>query len=126
MKWKEGRDLAIFLQPAGYTGTERFTGYEPGTNGLMLDSRGRLVMCCHGDRAVKMRMRNREVTVLADRYDGKRLNSPNDLVFHRNGDLYFTDRPTVCLSKPTIPSANSTGAASIGFVMVKSRCSRPR
>lgn len=93
VKWKEGRDLAIFLQPSGYTGTERFTGYEPGSNGLTLDAQGRLVMCCHGDRAVKMRRPNGELVVLADRYDGKRLNSPNDLVFHSNGDLYFTDPP---------------------------------
>lgn len=93
VKWKEGRDLAIYLQPSGYTGTERFTGYEPGSNGLTLDPQGRLVMCCHGDRAVKMRRNNGEVVVLADRYDGKRFNSPNDLVFHQNGDLYFTDPP---------------------------------
>ena len=93
VKWREGRDLAIHLQPSGYTGAERFTGYEPGSNGLMLDPNGRLVMCCHGDRAVKLQNPDGSVTVLADRYDGKRLNSPNDLVFDAQGTLYFTDPP---------------------------------
>lgn len=93
VKWRPGRDLAIHLQPSGYTGTDRFTGYEPGSNGLMLDADGRLVMCCHGDRAVKMQNADGSMTVLADRYDGKRLNSPNDLVFNGSGTLYFTDPP---------------------------------
>ena len=96
VKWQEGKGKSVWLQPSGYTGKKKFTGSEPGCNGLMLDAKGRLVMCCHGDRAVKRFAAidpKAKLTVLASKYGGKRLNSPNDLVFHSNGDLYFTDPP---------------------------------
>lgn len=93
VKWKEGEGTSVFLQRSGYTGKKPFTGPEPGSNGLMLDGKGRLVMCCHGDRAVKRLNKNGKAKVLVDSFEGKRLNSPNDLVFHANGDLYFTDPP---------------------------------
>ncbi|MCA9176995.1 MAG: SMP-30/gluconolactonase/LRE family protein [Planctomycetales bacterium] len=83
----------VYLEKSGYTGSEPFTGPEPGSNGLALDSEGRLILCCHGDRAIKRREKDGKLTVLASHFEGKRLNSPNDLVFHRNGDLYFTDPP---------------------------------
>jgi gluconolactonase len=83
----------VFMHPSGYTGQPTFTGKEPGTNGLALDAEGRLVMCCHGDRCVARIEKDGARTVLADRYDGKRFNSPNDLAYHKNGDLYFTDPP---------------------------------
>jgi gluconolactonase len=83
----------VYMQPSGYTGKKPFTGREPGTNGLTLDAQGRLTMCCHGDRCVARIERDGSRTLLVDRYEGKRLNSPNDLVFHTNGDLYFTDPP---------------------------------
>ncbi|MGE0885735.1 MAG: SMP-30/gluconolactonase/LRE family protein [Blastocatellales bacterium] len=90
-KWQEGKGASIFLQPAGYSGKEPFTGREPGTNGLTYDAEGRLVMCQHGDRRIARLEADGKITVLADKYDGKRFNSPNDLVYHSNGDLYFTD-----------------------------------
>lgn len=93
LKWKPGEGISVFMHPAGYTGNQQFSGSEPGTNGLAFDAEGRLVMCCHGDRAIKRLEKDGSLTVLADRYQGKRLNSPNDLVFHSNGDLYFTDPP---------------------------------
>ncbi len=93
VKWKEGAGISVFMKPSGYTGKPTFSGSEPGTNGLILDRQGRLVMCCHGDRAIKRVEKNGKITVLADRYQGKRLNSPNDLVYRSNGDLYFTDPP---------------------------------
>ncbi len=93
VKWKEGAGISVFMKPSGYTGKPTFSGSEPGTNGLILDRQGRLVMCCHGDRAIKRVEKNGKITVLADRYQGKRLNSPNDLIYHSNGDLYFTDPP---------------------------------
>ncbi len=93
VKWKEGEGVSVFMEPSGYTGSASFTGREPGTNGLTFDAEGRLVMCCHGDRQVKRVERDGTTTVLADRYMGKRLNSPNDLIYHSNGDLYFTDPP---------------------------------
>ena len=91
-KWAPGQTIATFLRPSGYHGTAPFTGPEPGTNGLTFDSQGRLVACQHGDRQVA-RYENGTWTPLADKYDGKRLNSPNDLVFHSSGALYFTDPP---------------------------------
>lgn len=92
-KWKEGSGISVFMEKSGYTGKEPFTGTEPGSNGLMLDSQGRLHLCAHGDRAVKRVDSAGKLTVLADKYNGKRLNSPNDLIFAKNGDLYFTDPP---------------------------------
>lgn len=92
-KWKHGEGVSVFLEPSGYTGKEKFTGEEPGTNGLMLDKDGHLCMCEHGNRRVSRLNPDKSRTVLASHYDGKRFNSPNDLVWHSNGDLYFTDPP---------------------------------
>lgn len=92
MKWSAKDGLKEFLKPSGYTGTAEFTGKEPGANGLAFDKAGNLVLCQHGDRRVA-RLEAGKFVSLADKYDGKRLNSPNDLVFKSNGDLYFTDPP---------------------------------
>jgi len=92
-KWSEKEGLKPFLKPSGYTGKDNFTGYEPGSNGLALDKNGALVLCQHGDRRVARLEKNGTFTTLADKYMGKRLNSPNDLVYAANGDLYFTDPP---------------------------------
>ena len=93
MKWAPGKGVSLFREGVGYTGKQPYSD-EPGTNGLTLDSQGRLVMCCHGDRCVKrMTLPDGEPEVIADKYEGKRFNSPNDLVYHSNGDLYFTDPP---------------------------------
>ena len=93
IKWKANEGASVFLKPSGYTGKEEFTGREPGSNGLTFDAEGRLVFCQHGDRRVGRIEKDGSRTTLADRYRGKRLNSPNDLVFKSNGDLYFTDPP---------------------------------
>jgi sugar lactone lactonase YvrE/alpha-L-fucosidase len=92
MKWTEAAGLSVFLKPSGYTGTTP-RGGELGSNGLTLDALGRLVLCQHGDRRIVRREPDGRWTTLVDRYEGKRLNSPNDLVFKSNGDLYFTDPP---------------------------------
>jgi gluconolactonase len=95
-KWKEGEGISVFLKPSGYTGTKPRGGKpgdEPGSNGLVLDPKGRLVLCEHGDRQVTRLEKNGKKTVLASKYMGKRLNSPNDAVFHSSGALYFTDPP---------------------------------
>ncbi len=91
-KWKEGEGISRFMSPSGYTGVDYY-GLEPGSNGLFLDLDGRLVMCEHGDRRVSLLTRGGGKLTLADRYQGKRLNSPNDGVMKSNGDIYFTDPP---------------------------------
>ncbi len=93
-RWSQKQGVTLFMKPSGYTGSELW-GPEPGTNGLTLDPDGRLVMCEHGDRRVSRLIREKDAikTTLVSHYQGKRLNSPNDLVFKSNGDLYFTDPP---------------------------------
>ena len=92
-KWQEGKGVSLFLKPSGYTGKAPFEGPEPGSNGLAFDSQGRLVLAEHGDRRIARVEESGRKTTLVDRFDGKRINSPNDLVFRSNGDLYFTDPP---------------------------------
>jgi gluconolactonase len=92
MRWSESGGLRLFMKPAGYTGSKP-RGGESGTNALTLDRKGRLVMCQHGDRRIVRVEKDGRWTTLVDKYEGKRLNSPNDLVFKSNGDLYFTDPP---------------------------------
>ena len=96
-RWKEGEGHTLYLKPSGYTADTPRTG-EVGSNGLTLDAEGRLVLAQHGDRRIARLdapLDNPTPTyvTLADRFDGKRFNSPNDLVYHSNGDLYFTDPP---------------------------------
>lgn len=92
-KWQPGGGVSLFFSPSGYTGSLPFEGKEPGSNGLAYDRQGRLVLAQHGDRRIVRLEKDRRLTILTDRYQGKRLNSPNDLVFKSNGDLYFTDPP---------------------------------
>jgi len=92
-KWQDSSGLSVFLRPAGYTGINP-PGRELGTNGLTFDANDSLVMADHGNRQVaRLNEAKFTKTTLADRYQGNRLNSPNDLVYRSNGDLYFTDPP---------------------------------
>jgi gluconolactonase len=91
-RWTPGR-ITVFRSHSGYTGTDIGRYHQPGSNGLALDPRGRLTICQHGNRQVIRVEPHGNVSVLADRYDGKRLNSPNDLVYRSDGTLYFTDPP---------------------------------
>lgn len=95
-KWSPGDGVSIFMQPSGYSGTAPYGGPEPGSNGMTLDAHGRLTVAGHAKRNVwrleSMNPRG-EITVLADSYNGKRLNSPNDLVYRKDGSVYFTDPP---------------------------------
>ncbi|HJZ54116.1 MAG TPA: SMP-30/gluconolactonase/LRE family protein, partial [Gemmataceae bacterium] len=93
MKWSAKGGLSEFLKPSGYTGSAEFKGPEPGSNGLTLDKDGNLILCQHGDRRVARLGKDGKFVTLVDKYMGKRLNSPNDLVYMKNGDLYFTDPP---------------------------------
>ncbi|RCS46126.1 SMP-30/gluconolactonase/LRE family protein [Bremerella cremea] len=92
VKWKPGTGTDVFMQPSGYTGAQKFDGKEPGTNGLAISPEGHLTMCCHGDRNITQIV-DGERRVLVSHYDGKRFNSPNDLVYDTAGNLYFTDPP---------------------------------
>ena len=89
-------NVTIFMQPSGYAGTAPYGGREPGSNGMTLDPAGRLTVAGHAGRDV-WRLESLDPhatrTILADAYQGKRLNSPNDLVYRSDGSLYFTDPP---------------------------------
>jgi len=91
-KWSEAEGLSLWMKPSGYTGVVDY-GAEPGSNGLTLDASGRLVLCEHGDRRVSLLTRGGGKLTLADRYQGRRLNSPNDVVMKSDGSFYFTDPP---------------------------------
>jgi gluconolactonase len=94
--WTPGKGVSIFLQPSGYKGSAPYGGPESGSNGMTLDVRGRLTVAGHAQRDVyrfETLDPNGPITILADTYKGKQLNSPNDLVYKSDGSLYFTDPP---------------------------------
>lgn len=92
-RWSPDGQLSIFMTKSGYRGFDIGEYGQPGSNGLTLDGQGRLTINQHGNRRVVRMEKNGQLTVLADHYDGKRLNSPNDLVYRSDGSLYFTDPP---------------------------------
>jgi gluconolactonase len=80
LRWDEPTGtVGVFRSPAGYT------------NGHTVDGQGRLVSCSHGERRVERTEHDGSITVIADRFDGKRLNSPNDVVVRSDGTIWFTD-----------------------------------
>ncbi len=91
--WSAKNGTRIVLENSGYERAAPFTGREPGSNGITFDAEGRTVFCQHGERRISRLEPDGTRTVLVDRYEGKCLNSPNDLVYSRAGDLYFTDPP---------------------------------
>src|SRR5215475_4379211 len=96
VRWSPGKDARVFMEPSGYTGSAPYGGPEPGSNGMTLDPDGRVSVAGHGRRNV-WRLETLDphdtITVLADSYEGKKLNSPNDLIYRSDGSLYFTDPP---------------------------------
>jgi gluconolactonase len=88
--WHPESGLRPFMKPSGYTGVADY-GREPGSNGLALDAAGRLVLCEHGDRRVSVLTTGGGKMTVADRFEGKRFNSPNDLAIHSDGSIFFTD-----------------------------------
>jgi gluconolactonase len=88
-----GGELTVFRQPSGYSGADIAEYGQPGSNGLTFDGEGRLTINEHGNHRVSRLEKNGSVTVLADSFEGKRLNSPNDLVYRSDGALFFTDPP---------------------------------
>ncbi len=95
-RWSNSQGLSVYLDPSGYTGN-LYHFREPGSNGMTTDSHGNLVLCQHGNRQIA-RLASRSGTTgtfepLVPYFNGRKFNSPNDLCFARNGDLYFTDPP---------------------------------
>jgi len=92
-RWSPNDGVSIYRTHSGYTGMDIGEYGQPGSNGLTLDTQGRVTINEHGNRRVTRLEKNGQLTILADRYEGKRLNSPNDLVYRSDGALYFTDPP---------------------------------
>jgi len=92
-RWSAEEGVSIYRTHSGYTGMDIGEYGQPGSNGLTVDGQGRLTINEHGNRRVTRLEKNGQLTVLADSYQGKRLNSPNDLVYRSDGALYFTDPP---------------------------------
>jgi gluconolactonase len=110
MKWSPNGSISVFRK-AVFSGKYP-EGVQIGSNGLTLDKQGRLIAAEHGNRRVTRTEKDRTITVLADRYEGKRLNSPNDLVCKSNGDIYFTDPPGLYR---TYPEGPDTPKRELGF-----------
>jgi gluconolactonase len=85
--------LSVFKSNSGYSGIDLADYFQPGSNGLTLDPQGRLTINEHGNRRITRVDKDGRVMVLADKYEGRRLNSPNDLVYRSDGTLFFTDPP---------------------------------
>jgi gluconolactonase len=92
-RWTPDGQVSVFRTKSGYAGVDVAEYGQPGSNGITLDPEGRVTINEHGNRRVVRIEKNGVVTVLADRYQGKRLNSPNDLVYRSDGTLFFTDPP---------------------------------
>ncbi len=92
-KYAPDGQLTVFKEKSGYDGADVAEYGQPGSNGLTLDREGRLTINEHGNRRVTLLEKDGRLTVMADHYEGKRLNSPNDLVYKSDGSLYFTDPP---------------------------------
>jgi gluconolactonase len=103
MKWTPGGNVSVFRDHSGYEGDDAPRRSQFGSNGLTLDKQGRLTICEHGNRRVTRLEKDGKLTVLAATYDGKRLNSPNDVVYKSDGSLYFTDPPYGLLKEDADP-----------------------
>ena len=86
-------NISIYMTKSGYAGFDIGAYHQPGSNGLAIDQEGRLVVCQHGNRRVIRHEKKGPIAVLSDQYNGKKLNSPNDLVIKSDGIVYFTDPP---------------------------------
>lgn len=108
--WKEGDTAAsVFLKPSGST----IDGAGQGSNGLTRDASGHLILCQHGDRCVSRLEKDGKFTKLAETFEGKRFNSPNDVCMSSDGTIFFTD-PPYGLSKGTAPEIPFHGVYRIG------------
>lgn len=116
-RWSAKDGISVFLKPSGYTGRGYYSK-EPGSNGLIINKKGELVSCEHGDRRISiMPIEGGGKRTISDHCDGKRFNSPNDLVEHSSGAYFFTDPPYGLPQHDTDPSRETTvfGVYKIGL-----------
>lgn len=92
-RWSERDGMSVFREQSGYAGADVALYGQPGSNGLTLDPQGHLIVCEHGNRRVSRLLPDGSERVLADRFGGRRLNSPNDVVCRSDGAVFFTDPP---------------------------------
>ncbi|GAB3998049.1 SMP-30/gluconolactonase/LRE family protein [Spirosoma daeguense] len=109
-KWTDKEGVTTFLKPSGFSGVGTY-GDEPGSNGLAIDKQGRLIACEHGDRRISAMplAGGGGKRTLADNFNGKRFNSPNDVVVHSSGSYYFTDPPYGMPKKEKDPGRETDG-----------------
>ncbi|MGQ0738862.1 MAG: SMP-30/gluconolactonase/LRE family protein [Bacteroidota bacterium] len=89
----KNHNITVYMSHSGYTGADIGDYRQPGSNGLAIDKEGRLIVAQHGNRRLIRHERKGPVTIISDKYDGKKLNSPNDVVLKSDGNIYFTDPP---------------------------------
>ncbi len=89
----KNHNIEVYISHSGYTGVDIGDYRQPGSNGLTVDKEGRLIVAQHGNRRVIRHEKKGPITIISDNYDGKRLNSPNDVVLKSDGAVYFTDPP---------------------------------
>lgn len=92
-KYSKGSELSVFKNSSGYAGADIAEYKQPGSNGLTLDTEGNLVINQHGNRRIVRLEKDGSEMILADKFEGKKLNSPNDLIYRSDGALFFTDPP---------------------------------
>jgi gluconolactonase len=102
-QWAPDGTVSVLLQPGGYDGNSLPAGGFIGPNGMIADKDGAVLLCQHGNRRIVRINKDRLVSVLVDHFEGKRLNSPNDLVYKSDGSLYFTDPPYGLLKQDEDP-----------------------
>lgn len=86
-------NVSVYITKSGYSGTDIGNYHQPGSNGLAIDNKGRLIVCQHGNRRIIRHEKKGPITVLADSFQGKKLDSPNDVVIRSDGAIFFTDPP---------------------------------
>ena len=92
-QWSPDGKVVEILRPGGYDKNDAPPGSYIGPNGMVGDKDGAVLLCQHGNRRIARITKDRQVSTVLDKFDGKRLNSPNDLVYKSDGSLYFTDPP---------------------------------
>jgi gluconolactonase len=92
-QWTPDGKVSEILRPGGYDGNSLPAGGFNGPNGMTADKDGAVLLCQHGNRRIVRIARDMKLSTLVDKFEGKKFNSPNDLVFHSDGSLYFTDPP---------------------------------